>query len=129
MSTKPPTDKRDDADDDSLVRDVDAAVVSLGWKVPQTEDEVRRAELELTQLGADEALPEALRDPQAVFGRPADRVEIRPQVIAFEPMPETEQELARAARQGSTIPPEVEQAMGRDREAAEQDMDDGPQDA
>lgn len=129
MSTNPPTDERNAANDDSLERDVDAALVSLGWKVPQTEGEVGQAESQLTQLGGADDLPEALRDPQAVFDRPADHVEIHPEVIAFQPEPETEQELARAARQGSSIPPEIEEAMRRDREAAEQDMDDGPQDA
>jgi len=99
----------------------------LGWVLPQCEGEVARAEEELTALRI--ALPEELRDAAAVFEREDDEGEGEGEVI-LGPLPSSasaylDATLARAAREGGEISPEIEERMRRDREAAEREATDG----
>lgn len=98
---------------EGLVRE---AMLRLGWVVPVTPDEIARVEAELE--GEDMELPPKLRDPYAVF----DAAE-RP--CPSDPVTPTNDDvvecLARAAREGKEISPEVEQRMCRDRERAERE--------
>ena len=121
-------------------QDVYEALKSSGWMVPECDDDVRRAEAELSQALAP--LPESLADPQAVFeGQAAPPSAASPgtapgavspgtsprdacglaalRLSVFPPDPQTEHNLARAARQGGNIPPEIEEKMHRDRKTAE----------
>ncbi len=120
MSIDPPSDEPRDAGQEALERDISEAMTSLGWKVPQCEDEVQRAETELK--GDLAALPEELQDPKAAFNRSVGQVRARPQVLQFFGDAEIERDLARAARDGGPIPPEIEEIMRRDREAAEREF-------
>ena len=117
--------KRKDQDphdkaDEALDLDVHEALKSPGWVVPECEADVRQAEAEVSAGALD--LPEALRDAEAVFeGRGADDLSaLTPASFAADP--EAEENLARAARSGGAIPPEIEERIRRDREAAEQAM-------
>ena len=101
--------------------DIYQAAKSLRWVVPECEDDVRRAEADLS-AGAP-PLPESLTDPATVLeGRTAgDRDGARPSLSP--PDAQAEQNLARAARKGAKIPPEIEERMCRDRDAAEEEQD------
>ena len=93
------------------------ALKGLGWLVPEREAEVAEAE---TEAGAEAAiLPPALQDADAVFAGGAQNV--APPALPLEA--EADEHLARAARDGGTIPPEIETQMRRDRQAAEEEMD------
>lgn len=102
---------------EDLVSDVHQALKSIGWTIPECEDDVRRAEAELS--GSATPLPKSLTDAGAVFDRRPGSSNITPKPLAASPVYEVEDNLARAARQGGTIPPEIEQRMRRDREDAE----------
>ena len=91
---------------------------SLGWLLPETEDEVRAADEE--DDGDSLELPPELRDPFAALTRDYS---IRPRRRQAEP-PMVDrtyrQELRRAAREGTgQITAEIEERMRRDRLAAE----------
>ncbi len=104
-------------DERALAQALVAAVRSLGWLVPDTEEEVGALEgddsLELRPLPPD------LRDPFAILDRPRFQREI---LAEKETAVDSEvvEELARAAREGrEEIPEEVEELMRQDREVAE----------
>jgi len=113
-------------EDAELVGDVHEALLAMGWVAPQREADVRRAEEDLPAQPAP-PLPEALRDPQAVFDRPDGRADTPPVLPLPAGADDIEATLNRAAREGGRITPEIDQAMRRDRQAAERDMDDEPQ--
>ena len=73
-------------------------------------------------------MPQALRDAKTVFGfqRREDRPLVRP--VPFAGRPGIDATLARAAREARQIPPEVEDAMRRDRENAERKHEKGETD-
>jgi hypothetical protein len=100
----------------ALLRDVHEALKSAGWAMPQSEDDVRRAEGRIAESPA--ALPEALRDPAGAVERAA-----RPEPLALPPGRQAAENLARAAREGGEVPPEIEEIMRRDRRAAEEAFD------
>lgn len=89
----------------------------LGWIIPTTEDDVERAEAMLTTEKID--LPQQLKDPyQLLESLDSDCPSFDPEPVAADV--DVEENLARAAREGGTILPEIEQRMRRDRQAAEQ---------
>jgi hypothetical protein len=102
-----------------LADDVYDALHSLGWIVPQTEADVLRAETELAEAPPD--LPVELQDAQAVLEGSRPRGGAAPRPLAFPPNADVDSTLARAAREGGRICPEVEEAMRRDRQAAERE--------
>ncbi len=124
MSTDRPSDQRPDIDDD-IEREIAKAMQSLGWIVPQSEDDVLRAEAELAEYGGSAGLPEALIDPKAVFDHTPGHAPSGPELFQFPVDQEIEENLARAAREGGPIPPEIEEILRRDREAAERKLEDG----
>lgn len=99
---------------EALENEVHQALLSLGWLPPECEDDVQRADAELP--AAD--LPEPLRDPATVFDDKAGQAG-RVIPFAFGSDAQIEEHLARAARNGGAIPPEIEERMRRDREEAE----------
>ena len=104
-----------------LADEVHDALRALGWVAAQTERDVQLAERQLAEGPERPELPAALRDPHAVrAGAP-----LGPQgPHATLPLPaagDADATLARAAREGGRVTPEIEQAMRRDRQAAERD--------
>src|SRR5262249_15366158 len=98
---------------------VHEAMLSLGWVLPATPENVARIEAGLDESAA---LPAALSDPYAVFDavkRPCPRPLLRPS------NDDVAECLSRVAREGREIPPEVEARMRLDREEAERDADEG----
>jgi len=111
---RPRQDTRDEKEQIQFEQDLYRALRLEGLLLPETEGEVRAAEAD----DLCEAPPLALRDPRTVL----KRVRSKPhQTSSAGPAasPEIEDNLARAAREGGKIPPEVEREMQRDREAAE----------
>jgi len=100
-----------------------AAMKSLRWIVPECEDDVGRAERTLSAPA--EGLPQALRDAGAVFNRTVASGPPRPTPAVSAADARVDEGLARAAREGGVISPEIEARMRRDREAAEKRQDDG----
>ncbi len=94
---------------------LDSVLRSSGRTIPVSEDEVRLAEVEVAALNLE--LPEQLADPYRLLSEDLPRS--MPTATVINEDPTITQELARAAREGSVIPPSVEAAMQRDREAAE----------
>jgi hypothetical protein len=91
-----------------------------GWILPQTVEEVRRAEEELAANPVE--LPPGLADPYAVLDQPHRRIRLGGQLeVGRDSI--LEQNLAQAAREGEGIPPEVKEQMRKDREAAENEKD------
>ena len=115
--------------DEALTGEVSRSLADLGWLVPQTEDDVARAEAALADDPPE--LPDTLEDPAAVFDGP-DPTGAAPERIAqFPDNSDTDAGLARAAREAGRITGEIEDAMRRDRQAAQKDLDqddqpDGP---
>ena len=93
------------------------AFLARGWIIPQTEADVSRAEAEIA-VGEYEELPSKLRDPYAVLKRSSER---QAKVLSLQQADDDEmtEQMARAARFGKDIPPEIEERMRQDREAAE----------
>src|SRR5436305_14293184 len=97
------------------------AMVCLGWLIPATPAGVARAEAEIDEESIE--LPESLLDPYAILDatvRPSSTTPVR--------QPSNDdivQCLARAAREGKDISPEVEEQMRKDRERAERDASEG----
>ena len=111
-----------------LSDDADAAVEKLlyehyrrtGKIIPQTPDEVARAEAE-DQVSPTK-LPERLRNPD-LFGQAPCKTGSRPLRFPSVGANPAVENLARAAREGGTISPEVEARMERDRAEAEREAD------
>lgn len=106
---------------ETLDADVHQALKSLGWTVPECEDDVRRAEAELS--GSATPLPESLTNAGAVFKEKAAGRLANVKPVSFSADPAAGENLARAARQGGKIPPEIEDRMHRDRQEAERELD------
>jgi hypothetical protein len=101
----------------NLERHVYEAMRSLGWIIPTTEEDVARAESMLSREAVE--LPEELKNPYHIL----ESMDTDCPASDPEPVPvdaEVEENLARAAREGGVIRPEIEQRMRRDRQAAEQ---------
>lgn len=101
---------------DALHRAVRDAMLDLGWIPPSTEQEF--LELEAHVREEPPIVPpelQAIADPLDAQ-RFSD--EHAPDIIPF-PRSETEQNLARVAREGGVIPPDVLDRMQRDRRDAE----------
>src|SRR5262245_19402847 len=108
--------RRSEEDVEQLIYD---AMQSLGWLIAQTPEDVARAEEALAEEAVE--LPDSLRDPYAVLDAPP-----KERAARRRPLPENDaaDQLARVAREGGTIPPEVEAQMRKDRERAERERDD-----
>lgn len=101
---------------DDLEKDLFVALRRFGWTIPQTEEEVEKAEKEIERNLV--TLPGSLRDPSTLL----DKLHNLPQPSVHEssvPDDATVEHLARAAREAGEITPEVEERMRQDRKAAE----------
>jgi len=99
-----------------LEREVLLAMRLAGWLAPETEAEVLDAEKELTTKRI--TIPTSFNNPRELLhGAGSARRIVHPQ--PYIPRAEEAENLARAAREGGTISPEVEERMKRDRDAAE----------
>lgn len=104
------------------------ALKEKGWLPPETEEEVRQAEKRLKEK-SDE-VPESVSDPVPLLEKLDQQEEAtsRQEEETVVPFPwkertkEASQELARAAREGKEIPPEVEEKMREDRKQAEEEQ-------
>jgi len=86
-----------------------------GWLAPETEAEVLQTEPKLASETI--TMPTSFNHPRELLHR---NIEIRTAQSTTTPKSsEVEENLARAAREGGKISPEVEQRMKRDRDAAE----------
>jgi len=116
MGRKTRTTEQTPEDFEGLEQQVYEAFLARGWIIPQTEGDVSRAEVEMASE-EDQELPAELNDPYAVLKRAS---QARPKVVALNPtVNDTPELLARAAREGKDIPPDIEELMRNDREVAE----------
>lgn len=106
--------KHDQEDEIQFEKDLHSALRLEGILLPETEAEVSAAEAQ--NCGA--APPLELRDAYAVLKRARGRRRKAVPTVGAASS-ETEENLARAAREGGKIPPDVERVMQRDRETAE----------
>jgi len=116
-----PMSRKRKSDRGNLEPDVYCALQAIGWIPPEVEPDVESVQSELAQ--DDVSLPDALRDSEAVLAGDINRGSAASAPIAFAPDPETDQDMARAAREGGPIPPEIEKIMRKDRLAAERKLD------
>ncbi|MDX6406585.1 MAG: hypothetical protein QOH70_4040 [Blastocatellia bacterium] len=101
---------------DELEQQVYEAFLARGWIIPQTEGDVSKVEAKMTAEDHQE-LPFELRDPHTILNRV---LEGRSKILALSPpADDTPELLARAAREGKDIPPDIEERMRHDREKAE----------
>jgi hypothetical protein len=115
------THQREDERLERLSADVAAAAGALGWVPPTDVRDVARLEEELA--AAPVRLPEELRAaPEVRSGGAADRP-WRAEASGLPVSADADAAMARAAREGGPVPPEVEEAMRRDRRAAEEEFD------
>lgn len=95
---------------------------SLGWRLPETEDEI--AEAEEWVENHPHNVPPHIADPAQALARPRGGViPLRP--VSLEAEEAVEENLGRAAREGGSIPPEIEERMKKDRDDAERESDEG----
>ena len=107
-------------DSGRVVQDVHATLMNMGWLIPESEGEVRQAEAALAD--GPTVIPEELVDAEAVWKRSSEASH-RGLSLGFPADPAAEQHIARAAREGGRIPPEIEDRMRRDREEAEKSFE------
>lgn len=102
---------------------VHAALRDEGGLIPQTEEDVARAEAELAKAPVD--LPEDLREPPDIGAVSSDAPQRVLRPPGFAGPTRIFDDMARAAREGKPIPEDIEEILRRDREAAESDVEDG----
>lgn len=112
--------KRHKITDEALADLTQKALDGLGWTIPVDEDAVARAEAQLADRAPE--LPECLREPSSASNidhsdASSERVVPLSDPSGFAPI------LARAAREGGSVSPEIESVMNGDREAAERELD------
>ena len=103
-----------------IERAVFDAMRHVGWILPQSADDVLRAERELAEHPV--SLPAELANPYAILDRPDRPIPVASGMEALRDAA-TEQNLSQAAREGGEIPPEVKEQMDRDRKKPEEDRD------
>jgi hypothetical protein len=103
-----------------LLRRIADAMTAMGWLTPVTEGDVERAEQRLAgRIGAGEARGNAA----PANGPDSPSSGLVPAPPPGWAGPRRSADLARAARNGRPLPPDVLQAMRRDRDRAEVDAD------
>lgn len=91
-------------------------LLSEGYIVPETPDEVRAAEADAPQ--ADIPLPSGLDDPSTVLRRIQARIAKREEKTVPFPLPQesgVDEELSRAARHGRKLSPRIKAKMEKNR--------------
>lgn len=127
MGNKPVTKKSVPTRVKNLEESIYEAMRRNGQVVPQTIEDVLRAEAEGAGTGECGDLPAELQNPYTVLRHSCERktLEFRPAERSVDS--ETEPEItraARAARAGKEISAEIEERMRRDREAADRENQD-----
>lgn len=112
--------QRREAAHERLEADTYEAMVRLGWSMPTDDEAVRSAEDALAAESV--ALPAPLRDAGGVWSGRAE-AKVRP-LLDVDDGGQIAGPLARAAREGGRIGPEIEQRMRADRLRAERERDD-----
>lgn len=105
------------ADETRLERLLYEACRAGGMLFATTEKDVAREEQR--QAGESIELPEEIKDPERVWNS-ARGPRARPRYAPLVDQ-ETKENLARAAREGTSIPKEIEEQMRRDREMTEKE--------
>jgi hypothetical protein len=103
-------------DSSVLEREIIHAMHDEDWLAPETEEAVKRAEAQLT--GEKISIPTSFEHPRALLQRSGKIRVIRRSDRSAE-SDEAREDLARAAREGGTISPEIEERMKMDRDRAE----------
>jgi hypothetical protein len=102
-----------------------AALRAQGFLIPVSEAEVEQVELEMAR--DDVEMPAVLQDPHFLEHAVERHAEaFKPNVDVVGGFDGAAENLARAAREGGTISPEVDAQMQRDRERAERQADGRP---
>ncbi len=118
--SKQPSHEGTPAGDEALNADFHRALASLGWRLPDTEDEIAEASKWVEEHPP--AVPAHAADPAQALARPRPRaVPLRP--VSLDAEDAVEENLSRAAREGDRIPNEIEERMRRDRDDAEREID------
>lgn len=107
----------------SLEQELYYALMKEGLFVPETDEDVTRAEEELS--ASDIVLPESLSDPDSILAKRES--DIRVDHMRLRDVSNTAENLARAARAGGVLPLEIEERMRRDRAQAERKAREGEQ--
>jgi len=116
MGKKSHTKEKSPDDFEGLEQQVYEAFLARGWIIPQTEGDVSMTEAKI-EAEDNVELPNQLRDPDTVLRR---GLGARSKVLALAPVfEETRDLLARAAREGRDISPDIEERMRHDREMAD----------
>lgn len=112
-----PTHNDPGEEDEQLLRDVNDAMKSLGWRIPLTAEDVRGAEEALAEVPVRG--PAGLIEPAGKLDGGPVELSVRPQAFADRCDGDIETTLARAAREAGHLTPEIEEAMRQDRQDAE----------
>lgn len=122
MSTdKQPPKPKQELNDDDADRLIYEAFCANGAFVPQTPEEVARAEADFDEESVE--LPDSLRDPLAILKRQnAPRAEPKRSPHIDQSAVDN---LACAARNGGDVSPDVEAAMNKDEEDTEGEPENG----
>lgn len=118
--SKQPNPEGTPAGDEALNAEFHRVLASLGWRLPDTEDEI--AEAAKWVDAHPPTVPAHVADPAQALARPRPRaVPLRP--VSLDAEDAIEENLARAAREGDRIPDEIEERMRKDRDDAEREID------
>ena len=109
-------------DDEALLSETRHAMQSLGWLLPDGEQAVALAEAALA--GRAVPLPPGLMRPPDPSGESLTEVGLAVRPLRGPMADDIGANLARAAREGGAIGPEIEEQMRQDRLAAEREADD-----
>lgn len=105
--------------DEAICAALYEVIREAGWAIPTDEESVAAAEARLRDAMPE--LPEELSDPQ--FPSADDSESLGKVVPLWDPQV-LAAPMARAAREGGSVPSEIEQTMKRDRETAEKELRD-----
>jgi len=104
--------------DEAICDAIHEVIREAGWTIPT--DEVSVAVAEARMQNDMPELPEGLRNP--VFPSASDKNPVARKVVPLWDPSVLSVPMARAAREGGSVSPEIEKIMKRDREIAEQDL-------
>jgi len=102
--------------DDAIHEAIHDAIREAGWAIPTDEVSVAAAEARMENDMPE--LPERLRNPEYLSA--SDKHPMNGKVIPLWDPSVLSAPMARAARDGGSVSPEIEKIMKRDREIAEQ---------
>ena len=104
--------------DDAIYDAIHEAIRQAGWAIPTDEESVAAAEARMENNMPE--LPERLNSPE--FPSVTKKSPMTGKVIPLWDPSTLSAPMARAAREGGSVSPEIEKIMKRDREMAEQNL-------